>query len=355
MPLSVYPEDLTASLVGNYVVGETKVFSTAEDRIFVPTGAPFYLKDLQVRDSATNQLLTPSVDYYAMQPDKDAMMASVKAVMTVIWVTRPQTAGVTIRYRAVGGDYQNLSAVLIEFLDNTPVGSLGAPTWGTILDKPATFPPSSHNHLPNDWRGYTEVILLLEQIRVTLVSGDRPTLAAVYQHIEENISLSVNNYLDQTDLQQPVVHTAGSSGLSGAGITGNPLSVNLALLDDTFLTIEKANDYYTTRPAYDAHVALNAQEYSHLLAMIQSVSTRITSLEVREEVPIGGFIITDDPRNPTLYKGYGEWELTPNTLLSGLDTGGTAGQSTQIGSGAGRNVRGTFFWRRIDPTAPPPG
>lgn len=35
---NVYPKDLTMSLASNYIEGEVKAFSKAEDRIFVPDG-----------------------------------------------------------------------------------------------------------------------------------------------------------------------------------------------------------------------------------------------------------------------------------------------------------------------------
>lgn len=270
MPLTLYPEDLTASLPGNYIVGETRTFTTADTRIFVPNGAPFFVVDLELRDATTNQLLTPGVDYFAMQPDKDAMLAAVKSVMTVIWVTKTTVNSVRMKYRAIGGQYQNMAAILVDFLANVPVGALGAPTWGTILNKPATFPPSAHTHLPNEWNGYTEVIILLEQIRVTLVSGDRPTLAAVYQYIGDNLAAAVTEYLGTIDLQQPVVHNPATSGLLGGGVDGDPLSVNVDALDERFLTIEDANQFYTTRDAFDSHVETNAQQHQQLSDQIGS-------------------------------------------------------------------------------------
>lgn len=108
---------------------------------------------------------------------------------------------------------------------------------------------------------------------------------------------------------------------------------------------------YAGKPNFDAHVAQNTVEYSNVLSLLQAVNQRVTNLEVREEVQIGEFLITDDPRNPVLYKGYGEWRLVPNVMLSGLDLGGITGQVRQIASGVGQNVRTTFFWRRIDPNS----
>ena len=123
---------------------------------------------------------------------------------------------------------------------------------------------------------------------------------------------------------------------------------------DYFISQDDPLPQYTQKPTFDQHVLQNNNEYNNLASLLQSVNQRVTNLEVREEVQIGEFIITDDPRNPVLYKGYGEWRLVPNVMLSGLDLGGVTGQVRQIALGAGQNVRTTFFWRRIDPNATTP-
>ena len=95
--------------------------------------------------------------------------------------------------------------------------------------------------------------------------------------------------------------------------------------------------------------AQNALEHANLLALIQALNQRVTNLEIREEIQIGEFVITDDPRNPATYKGYGHFRLVPDVLLKGLSSSGVTGQYSQVASGAGQQVRTTFFWQRFDP------
>jgi len=150
----------------------------------------------------------------------------------------------------------------------------------------------------------------------------------------------------------------GSFGLVLSDIPAGSVTVvtdpNAALavvLMAQHVAAENPHPQYAMKAAFDSHVAQNALEHSNLLTMIQAVNQRVANLEIREEVQIGEFIITDDPRNPVLYKGYGEWRLVPDVMLSGLDVGGIAGQVRQLAVGTGQNVRTTFFWRRIDPNA----
>lgn len=142
------------------------------------------------------------------------------------------------------------------------------------------------------------------------------------------------------------VFTLDTDGLAPVVIEMNPTVViaNRQWVIDGFVRIS----------TFDAHVAQNTLEHNNLLLLIQQLNQRVDELYVREEIQIGEFIITDDPRNPSVYKQYGDWRLIPNTLLKGLVSGGTAGQYSEVLVGDGTNVRTTFFWQRYDPAATNP-
>ena len=59
---NVYPKDLTMSLASNHIEREKKLFTGAEDRIFVPDGGPFYSQSLIIKDN-NGAILKPQVDY----------------------------------------------------------------------------------------------------------------------------------------------------------------------------------------------------------------------------------------------------------------------------------------------------
>ncbi len=124
----------------------------------------------------------------------------------------------------------------------------------------------------------------------------------------------------------------------------------LMLLMGQHLTNPDPHGQYAMKAAFNSHVIQNGVEHANLLAMIQAVNQRVANLEIREEIQIGEFVITDDPRNPVLYKGYGSWRLVPDVLLKGLDFDGTVGQFSQVAAGSDQSVRTTFFWQRFDPS-----
>lgn len=126
-----------------------------------------------------------------------------------------------------------------------------------------------------------------------------------------------------------------------------PLAIILML---QHLGAANPHPQYTMKAVFDNHVGQNTLEHNNLLAMIQAVNQRVANLEIREEIQIGEFVITDDPRNPVLYKGYGSWRLVPDVLLKGLDFDGTVGQFSQVAAGSDQSVRTTFFWQRFDPS-----
>ena len=50
--LKVFPVDLLGTAPSNKVVGEVRTIQRNEDRIFIPTGGPFYSKSLKVWSGA---------------------------------------------------------------------------------------------------------------------------------------------------------------------------------------------------------------------------------------------------------------------------------------------------------------
>lgn len=106
---------------------------------------------------------------------------------------------------------------------------------------------------------------------------------------------------------------------------------------------------YAMKAAFDGYVSQNLTDFSTLTDLVTTLNQRVLDLESREEVKIGEFIITDDPRDPSTYKGYGSWRLISDTLLRGLVAGGAVGQFSQVINGTGLSVRNTHFWQRYDP------
>ena len=160
--LKKYPLDLTGSLPANRVAGETRQIVHDEERYFIPAGGPFYTKSLKVWSQG--QLLSPNIDYKALDLNRDATLASGKEVCNVIYLSK-STTDFVFQYQVIGGEYLDLTKDVLSFIQNTPLNQIETLEWGSVLYKPTTFPPADHAHVLTDWRGYGEACALLAEMQ----------------------------------------------------------------------------------------------------------------------------------------------------------------------------------------------
>lgn len=227
--LPVYPLDLTGAAASNKIAGEIKTITRDSDRVFIPTGGPFYTKSLRVYSG--NTLLQPIRDYKALELNRDGTVDSGKEVCNVLLITNAATS-FRLEYQVIGGGYSDLSNELIGLINSTPINKLRVLTWGSILNKPTTFPPTAHKHYPYEWRGYTQVIHLLEQIRQAVIAGDASAIAAVYDYIDNNIKNIASDYIEANGLlfidRTPTAN--GNVLLRGLGTRASPIGIDLEQL-----------------------------------------------------------------------------------------------------------------------------
>ena len=230
--LPLYPLDLTATALSNKITGEIKNTPTEASRVFIPTAGPFYTKSLKVY--AGNTLLAPVRDYKALELNRDGTIASGKEVCNVLLITH-QATSFRLEYQVIGGEYSDLTNELSILINDTPINKLKILTWGSILNKPTSFPPTAHKHYPYEWRGYTNVIHLLEQIRLAVIAGDSTTVASIYNYIDNNTKNITSEYIEANGLLF-IDKTPTSNGnvlLEGLGTQGSPLGIDLSeLLDE---------------------------------------------------------------------------------------------------------------------------
>lgn len=120
---------------------------------------------------ALGNLLVPGVDYVPTMLHQEATRVSGKEVCQIVVITNPTLMGdVVLEYQAVGGDYSTSRDALEQLitalqLDNRPV------VWGEIIGLPNGFPPVDHLHHIQDFKGWGDLINVLDDIRSTMV-GD---------------------------------------------------------------------------------------------------------------------------------------------------------------------------------------
>lgn len=198
MPLNPlgYPFDPTGAALTNFITDEVHVFNNASERVFVPEAGPFYTDGLTLRNSVTNAILMPSVDYKALHLHVEAVQATGKTVCSVIYVHNPAVPGVTIDYHVPGGIYSDTADVIRTFLQSYTLPNVVY--WGQILGAPVQFPPAEHLHHLDEVYGWKDVVAVLSDIYGAILAGDGMAFSAIYQYFWT--ALQNENYVTQQQL-----------------------------------------------------------------------------------------------------------------------------------------------------------
>lgn len=223
--LKVFPVDLLGTAPSNKVVGEVRTIQRNEDRIFIPTGGPFFTKSLKVWAGTT--LLTVKKDYQAMDLNRDATIDSGKEVCNAIQLKHSATT-FTLEYQVIGGEYTDMAEELASFIKGTPINDLTKLDYSKVLYKPLVFPPSAHNHVATDWIGYGESIALLDQVKGAANVGRTKIFDAVKELAKKRIEEYVQSYIDKNGVvvtdKNPTLN--GNILLVGNGKEGSPLDLD---------------------------------------------------------------------------------------------------------------------------------
>ena len=227
--LKTFPVDLLGTAPSNKVSGEVRVIERNEDRIFIPTGGPFYTKSLKIWAGAKE--LVAGVDFRGKELNRNATIDSGKEVCNAIQIYNKATTFV-FEYQVIGGDYTELGEELADFIKGTPLGDLTQIHWNKILYKPTTFPPSPHTHVASEWRGYGDAIWLVEQFTLGLTNGRGAIYDAIKEEAKRLIEEYVVEYIDKNGVvvTDPTPSTNGHIFITGNGLAPTPLKLDYAAL-----------------------------------------------------------------------------------------------------------------------------
>lgn len=265
---TIYPKDLTMTLASNHIEREVKQFTSAQDRIFVPDGGPFFSQSLILKDS-NGRLLKPQVEYKLLYLNEEATLESGRDVVSVIWVMSETISSVLIDYRVVGGPYGNtVNAIMQEIQKAGPIKK--NVDWNSnVYGKPTQFPPAPHFHTPDTFTGWNMIYEQLEGIRKAIISGDDASWESHYNYISRLIGTLEFN------LNGKFTGYATLSQLNSA-ISGLELNVDLtnyftktqvtsAIQSATNATTAVADNLavnYYTKVASDARYPLKTDSYT---------------------------------------------------------------------------------------------
>lgn len=198
MPYSfpTYPEDLTGTALTNRILNESRVFTTAEERIFVPSGGPFYTSTMAIRNGANNQLLLPNTDYRLLHLHREGTMASGKTVVSIVHILNSSLTSVLLSYQNIGGTFSETASTVAQLLqDNPPIAQT---VWGQIIGQPPQYAPAEHLHNVDELYGLGDVVSAIEHLRMAVLANDATAIDAIYLYI--NNRLTDENYVTQAQL-----------------------------------------------------------------------------------------------------------------------------------------------------------
>lgn len=265
---NVYPKDLTMSLASNHIEREKKLFTGAEDRIFVPDGGPFYSQSLVIKDN-NGALLKPQVDYQLLYLNEGATIESGRDVVTVINVLKSTLPYVMLDYRVVGGEFGNtVNAIMQEITKAGPIQK--NVDWNVnVYGKPVQFPPAPHYHTPDTFTEWKMVYTQLEGMRKAIIVGDDPSWESHYNYLnrvvttaEQNINSTLNNYATKSYLATALGSMDLKVDLSGY-YTKTEVNTQITTLDGKInTTTNSLTTNYYTKTQSDGKYALKTDGYT---------------------------------------------------------------------------------------------
>lgn len=207
MPTYAYPEDTTGLAPSNRVVQEPQILTVENHltyRTIVPTFAPFYLNNLEVRHVVGNTtvLLDINVDYTPCLPYLGASDMVGKLIYGGINILNNSLQGtILITYQTLGGKWVADPAWIAERLADQ-IHNARTISWDQITDVQEIFPPVDHHQHYNDLTGHAELIAKLEEMRQTLID------------IATNGQPSLLAHIMQADAHNPTKATVGLGDVS---------------------------------------------------------------------------------------------------------------------------------------------
>lgn len=180
-----YPLDPTGTSPDNLVDSEPHVLPNRTVRAVALGYGAFFTESVQVRDSATNQLLTKGVQYYPAELYELPSARYGKEICSIIVITDTSVSNnIKVTYQALGGEFsRNVQAVVQQIdklmLDNRPI------SWPSIIDKPDEFNPAHHLHDIGDVYGFEYLVHATNRVRQAIETGDSASHDQIYRYIDQ--------------------------------------------------------------------------------------------------------------------------------------------------------------------------
>ena len=188
MSAQIYSLDITGRNPSNLSIGEIITLSTKTIRASCPQYGAYFTNSLVVYDNVTNVQLVRGTHYLCSQLLQDASSNYGQEIALVILIVDP-TVSSTIRINCqyLGGGYEQTATVLANLQQN--ISNVQGPiNWVDVLNKPAEFNPSVHNHSLDQVYGFETIVTAIERLGNTIVLADAPAFQYVTEWVYQQIA-----------------------------------------------------------------------------------------------------------------------------------------------------------------------
>lgn len=207
MTTYAYPEDTTGLAPSNLVPQEPQILTVENHltyRTIVPTFAPFYLNNLELRHVVGNTSvpLVKDVDYTVCLPYLGASDMVGQLIYGGLNILNQSLQGVVlVTYQTLGDKWVADPAWIAERLADQ-INNVRTIAWDQITNVQDIFPPVDHHQHYDDLTGHKELIDKLEEMRQTLID------------IAQNGQPSLLAHIMQADAHNPTKATVGLGDVS---------------------------------------------------------------------------------------------------------------------------------------------
>lgn len=176
------PLDLTGTTPGNRIVDEVHVTNTLNKRYVLPLKGTFFLKSLKVYNVANGKLLEPLTQYTTLELNIAASTRALDELACMIYVSDSAITSVRLEYQAVGGEYENVSALQSKiqlFINDTSSNVITE----TVASAAVQVPPQALLGQPHEHNTGATIYQQLSTIAEAIEGGDPAGVQMVYKFL----------------------------------------------------------------------------------------------------------------------------------------------------------------------------
>lgn len=325
-----YPEDLTGVSPRNKVTNEVRTFTSHEQRIFIPSGGPFFTENLQITDFTSGRVLEPITQYSCLHLHNEGTLDSGKQVCCIIIVKDTSISKIKITYQAIGGKYGEVVTTIRQMMESIDWDKVGRISWGSqIYGKPEVFPAAAHRHPGGEFGDWKRFHLALNNIYQAMINKDVGAWKSVYEYMARSIEVAFeNNILDSSQYYTKFQIDNIVNGLDFPEIEipeQLPPEISKAIGN---LIIGKADGLYYSpslniKTLTSSYTPTAAELASNLLLRMNTTATTstVTIPKVGTTVPVGSTIHISRIKNPVVIQPSSGVSITPVNSLDMLRIG----------------------------------